>query len=69
MCMLQNTHLSSLSGFVNGMHFKRAARDAQLDPLMDEGMRDAVVIVLEFHVVIDVDRGFLPLGNDLGRYL
>ena len=47
-----------------GQHFDRAARNAQLDHLMDQLVRHAVVIALEFDVVVDIDRGFLPLSDD-----
>lgn len=51
-----------------GQHFDHVTRNAQLDGLMDQGMRHAVVIALKFDVVVDVDRSFLPLGNDEGRH-
>ena len=53
--------------FAFGQHFDHVTRDTQLDGLVDQGMRHAVVIALEFDVVVDVDRGFLPLGDDEGR--
>ena len=43
-----------------------AQRDAQLDFLAHQFMRHAVVVVLELDVVIDVDPGAFPLGDDEG---
>jgi hypothetical protein len=49
---------SVLEGYLNG-----ALSGPDIDLLVDEGVRDTVVVLVELYVVVNVDSGLLPQGE------
>jgi len=56
---LRTDHL----GFGDEARFHGPQGQADLDLLADEGVGDAVVVVVHLYVVVDVHPGLLPLGE------
>src|SRR4030067_823865 len=42
------------------------SRETNIELFMDQLVRDAVVVVVHFDVIIDIDPGALPFGIDIG---
>ena len=47
-----------------GQDLDAATGDAQFNLLTYQGVRHAVVVVIKLDVVVDIDAGALPLGED-----
>ncbi len=62
------TVASAMSG--NPMPFEkdlsRGPRETNIHLFMDELIGNAVVVVIDLDVIIDIDPGFLPVGKDIG---
>ena len=48
-------------------HFQRLPCQVHVDLLMHQRVRNAVIMALHFHVIIDVDAGGLPLTELITR--
>jgi hypothetical protein len=45
--------------------FYAGGRDPDVDTFFDEAARHGVIMPVHFDMIVDVDRGLLPLGKDV----